>query len=150
MVTWEQDCDLVCHQGLYLRIGNNIPAGTLAGLSGSMSVSAGDGSYFEQQRWTLDAGAEPDADGLIRLVSITPPLNGPAELRIALDLPLPEDATGALEFEFWPEMCGLEQMSATASSGIAILSGLLAGVLGLVLFFTRRPLPQAPPDTIAA
>lgn len=136
-VGWHQDCDAVCKQGLWMRPDANTRPQALAGLSGSLVVEARESEYHDQRRWSIDDQATPGAEGLTRVLSVDPPPNGPAELRITLDRPLPEGAAGVIEFQLRPELCGIEQMGATVESVIAAGSGLAGVLLGVALAATR-------------
>lgn len=147
--TWDQDCHIVCKQGLWLRPGPGMNTQSLAGLSGTLTVRTDVGGE-DRWPWSLGTDAAAGDDGLIHLLSVTPPPDGPAEIRVAVDTPVPGAAAGTVDFEFWPELCGIERMGATFGSAVAIGSGLAGALLGLVLGLTWTPRGRSGHATPAA
>lgn len=135
--SWDQDCSVVCKQGLWLRLGPGVSRESLAGLSGTLVLKTTEDGE-EQWSWSID-GEGPADDPEIHLLSVTPPPNGPAEIRVLVNAHPLETAAGTLEFEFWPELCGIERMSATVTSALAIGAALMGAVLGLALLITWSP-----------
>ena len=64
--------------------------------------------------------------------------------------PVREAAMGTSQFEFWPELCGIERMGATLGTSVAIGTGLAGALLGLVLLFTWSPRRRSAHDVNAA
>lgn len=145
-MAWEQDCNIVCKQGLYARFiepttNTPIPIDSLLGLSG-YALFVGAPSDRQLKYWYVSATETTDSDGWIFLASYHPPRNGPVSLDVFdVDGPLERIANASIEFKMIPYLCGIEQMASAFGFVITTVVGISAVSFVVPLWCTRKPKP---------